>query len=124
VNLLTSPVVGFNVKPQTSINLSAALTTDADGDARPIVAGERFAGFATQSRQLPRDENRMGVTACVAGLAELPVQGFRASDIGKKVFAKGPLNFSVNLLKGESATEIGLAVAAGDAGKAIVKFSV
>lgn len=95
---------------------------DASGHARPLVAGDRFAGFA-----MSRCDNSLGAAAAKnvkvldVGKAQLPVTGAVITDQGQPVYASDDDTFSFVPTGGSF---IGFVDRFVSAGVAIVRFDV
>jgi hypothetical protein len=100
----------------------AAVGLNADCYARPLVAGDKFAGFA---------DNRSDNTGGTDGSAEvetrardrivLPVPGFTAADVFKPVYASDDNTFT---LTADGNSAVGMAVRMDSPGFAVVEFDV
>lgn len=108
------PVVAADV-----IYEGAAVGT-ASGNARPLVAGDRFAGFADGTA-----DNALGAAAAIKvkvrerGKIQLPVTGVVAASLGAKVYASDDDTFT--LTQGSNSL-IGYVTRVVAAGVAVVQF--
>ncbi len=90
------------------------------GHARPLVAGDRFAGFATE-----KADNSAGAAAAIRvnvrtkGAIKLPVTGAVITDVGQPVYAADDNAFSFNPADGSF---VGLVRRFVSSGVAIVEF--
>jgi len=99
---------------------AAVGVVDASGHARPLVAGDRFAGFAEA-----KADNSAGLAAAInvqvvrAGEISLPVTGALITDLGQPVYASDDDTFSFNPVGGSF---VGFVKRFVSAGVAIVEF--
>jgi hypothetical protein len=117
----TSPIP-MRVKRETAIMCGDAVT-ESHGFVHPLVLGERFCGFATDT-VLVGHKNEGERLAAVAheGQSELLVEGANQDSIGEKVFATSPKTFT--LAADNEGTEIGRILYFQTNGRSIVKCSV
>lgn len=99
---------------------SAVGVVDGTGHARPLVAGDRFVGFATEQA-----DNSAGAAAAInvhvraSGAVKLPVSGAVITDVGQPVYASDDNAFSFNPADGSFVGRVRRFVSAG---VAIVEF--
>lgn len=99
---------------------SAVGVVDGTGHARPLAAGDRFVGFATEQA-----DNSTGAAAAImvhvraAGAVKLPVSGAVITDVGQPVYASDDNAFSFNPADGAF---VGLARRFVAAGYVIVEY--
>ncbi len=91
----------------------------AAGFARHLVAGDVFAGFALDECAAPVADGDARVRTRDAGRVVLPIAGAVAADVGKLVYASGPLAFTFTE-GGNSA--VGRMVRLDAPGSAVVAF--
>jgi hypothetical protein len=108
-----------NVRPEVLIPEGVALSEDSEGFVRSLVLGERFAGFAMNTR-MPNEAASVNVWR--DGSMEMFVDRLMDAAVGTSVYATSPRNFSVAEPRG--AVEIGTIVKIVDSTHALVKFTV
>lgn len=101
---------------------AAVGVVDASGHGRPLVAGDRFAGFANA-----KADNASGAAAAInvdlktLGYVQLPVTGAVITDVQQPVYASDDDTFTLNPASGSF---IGVVHRFVSAGVVIVKFDV
>ncbi|MCE2914198.1 MAG: hypothetical protein LW768_01425 [Rubrivivax sp.] len=106
----------------TTVFQGAAVGIDAStGRARPVVAGDLFAGFAEAGATSTRDvtgATPTSVALLTHGQAQLPVATVNAINVGDSVFASDDDTFALT-----GSTLVGEIVRVPAAGQAVVAFS-